>query len=504
MDLTDEALDALARRVLLDAARRSCAGEAPAHDFSPAFSRRMKKLLRRAGHPVRWRLVRAAACLLLAAALGGGSLVAFVPAARAAFTGWVRELYETWFVYRRAGAARPIPENTVYCADWVPAGYRQRTAPVPGSFVRALYEDADGRILNLSYLTGAQSASLNVEWEGAEVCPVQVGGLAADLYRNPEDGPSILVWTDEERDAVFWLAGALPEADLLRMAESVRLSDPLPRAYRITWLPLCYGGYCVAGETGGEGWKETVYESSEVSVAFGYGPPARAPQGEGTARTVTVHGQPAPLYASGGEYLLRWTPAGEEDAVLWLRGNILPEELVQLAESVEVDLSRYSDMAEIQTAEVVEGPTLPAVARALDGTFTARVEAFARRDAAAGVYMPRDYVDMVRNTCKHRVSPRRITAIRRVSALLDAIEPEEGLRQRVVSLFGPFYTASIDTSGRFTTVHICDERGVMIAAYQSGTDMWTEVATAEEMQFNYLTTQIYAAAHRKAKAAEGG
>ena len=39
--------------------------------FSPAFERKMKKLIRRADHPIRYRIAQAAACLLLAALLSG-------------------------------------------------------------------------------------------------------------------------------------------------------------------------------------------------------------------------------------------------------------------------------------------------------------------------------------------------------------------------------------------------------------------------------------------------
>jgi len=69
ISLTERALDELARRVMLDAARQEYGeliDEQPEHDFSPEFERRMKKLIRRADHPIRWRWMwvgRAAALL---------------------------------------------------------------------------------------------------------------------------------------------------------------------------------------------------------------------------------------------------------------------------------------------------------------------------------------------------------------------------------------------------------------------------------------------------------
>ena len=55
--------------------------------FSSAFERKMKKLVRRADHPIRYRIAQAVACLLLAALLSGCTVLAVSPEARAAFVG---------------------------------------------------------------------------------------------------------------------------------------------------------------------------------------------------------------------------------------------------------------------------------------------------------------------------------------------------------------------------------------------------------------------------------
>lgn len=87
--------------------------------FSAPFERKMKKLIRRADHPIRYRIVQAAACLLLAALLSGCTVLAVSSEARAAFVGWVREVYEEWFVYRYTGKDQTAPENVVYCPTWI-------------------------------------------------------------------------------------------------------------------------------------------------------------------------------------------------------------------------------------------------------------------------------------------------------------------------------------------------------------------------------------------------
>ncbi len=67
-----------------------------------------------------------------------------------------------------------------------------------------------------------------------------------------------------------------------------------------------------------------------------------------------------------------------------------------------------------------------------------------------------------------------------------------------MSLFGPFYTACISVGYHSTIAHICDERGVMIASYNSDNKDWTIVPTAEEMQFQYEANQIYGNAYQEA------
>ena len=70
--MTDQALDSLARRVMLDAARLEYGDlieELPEQDFSPEFERKMKKLIRQADHPVQHRCLRAVQLAALLAAL---------------------------------------------------------------------------------------------------------------------------------------------------------------------------------------------------------------------------------------------------------------------------------------------------------------------------------------------------------------------------------------------------------------------------------------------------
>lgn len=508
--MTDQALDNFARQLLLDAARQEYAAllaDAPEHSFSPAFARKMKKLIRRTDHPVRHRLTQAVACLLLAALLSGCSLLAFSPTARNALAGWAREVFSPWLIYRHSGEAQPALEDAVYRPAWVPPAYQEVLAPETGDFVRILYETQEGSLLRFSYLKGSASTALQVEWEGAVVRPVTVGALPGELYQNAEDGPNILVWADAEKDAVFWLTAPLEEAELVKIAASVE-PHPMPKRYRVSWLPVQYGGgFFLAEEHTSPGRGERTYEGNDaLTVTFGYSndkendPPY--PEKYGPPEPVQVGDAPAALYRApeaDGQHLLVWDN-DDGSVVLWVRAALPAEVLVQVGESVIPDLNDLTGTMEISTFEPGTEPLLDEVKEALDDGFLAQVEAYARRDASVNYYMQPDYNHMVKDYQTQHISPQRDEAIARVAPQVERLMAEGAPGEQILSLFGPFYSASISVRQHAATAHICNEYGEMIASYNSGTGEWTMVPTKAEMQFSYETTQIYFAAYRAARA----
>ena len=163
------------RRVLLDVDCQQY-GDAidglPECNFSPEFEKKMQRLIRRADHPIRYRVAKAVACLLLVALLSGCTALAISPEVRAAFVGWVREVYETWFVYRYTGEEQPTLEDTVYLPTWVPEGYAEIVSPQTGTFVRTQYENSAKELLTISYMKGTETSSLNwsISILSAKVC----------------------------------------------------------------------------------------------------------------------------------------------------------------------------------------------------------------------------------------------------------------------------------------------------------------------------------------------
>lgn len=493
------------RRVLLDVDCQQygeAIDELPECDFSPEFEKKMQKLIRRADHPIRYRVAQAVACLLLAALLSGCTVLAISPEVRAAFVGWVREVYESWFVYRYTGEEQPTQENTVYFPSWVPDGYEEIVAPQAGTFVRTQYENSKKDLLTVSYLKGTETSTLNVEWDKATVQQSLVGNLPADLYLNPDDGPNILVWTDTEKDVAFWITAPLAEEELVRIAESIQGSAPMPKRYCVTWLPLNYGGYYIASEMEVDGTGETVYENDfGFSITFGYSNDTiSVPYPDGTASSAYVADREAELYPAvkeDGDKTLIWTT--EDGDTLWVQAPLPDEELIQIAENVIVKVNQFADLMELQVSDL-EAPLLESVEQALTSSFVTKVAECARQDAQAGHYMSEDFNVLLKNQKALYISPERGSAIDRIAALADALYQEGRYGETIVSLFGPFYTASVSVGYYNTTTHICNEQGVMIASYHTDNKEWTIVPTAEEMQFDYVVRQIYMEAYQTARA----
>ena len=342
--MTDYELDKLARRVTLDAARLEYGSlpEEP-HPFSPAFERKMKKLLRRGRHPVWYKTLHAAACLLLALLLSGCAVLAVSAEAREVFAGWVREVYENAFVYRFYGEEQGESNaDTAYRLTWLPEGYREAERPDLAGMGNVLYRDDAGGLVVLGYATNPEAFSLSVYPEHAAVRKTQVHGRPADLYLDEQEGNrNLIVWTEEETGQFFYVSGPQGEDELVKMAESVEKVEKTA-VYRPSWVPEGYfqvsvmelDGYGVLSYRNGEKGMLTIsyehdFEAGVLALFNGE---------EGVdASSVFVGEYPADLYldrVEGNSNNLVWV---DEDSgvFFWIAGTPDGEELIRVGESLE-------------------------------------------------------------------------------------------------------------------------------------------------------------------------
>ena len=339
--MTDYELDKLARRVMLDAARLEYGGlpEEP-HPFSPAFERKMKKLLRRGRHPVWYKTLHAAACLLLALLLSGCAVLAVSAEAREVFAGWVREVYENAFVYRFYGEEQGESNaDTAYRLTWLPEGYWEAERPDLAGMGNVLYRDDAGGLVVLGYATDPEAFSLSVYPEHAAVRKTQVHGRPADLYLDEQEGNrNLIVWTEEETGQFFYVSGPQGEDELVKMAESVEKVEKTA-VYRPSWVPE---GYRIIHATEGDGVTFFVYrDDSGAQISFTCFKSGGAVQVTGdngaVYQKVRVNGRSADLYMDRDPEeanALVWMDASGE-SIFSITGILSGEELVKIAESLE-------------------------------------------------------------------------------------------------------------------------------------------------------------------------
>lgn len=200
------------------------------HEFSPRFQRKMAKLLRRVEHPIRYRVMRTAAAVLLAIMTLFGAVMAVSPDARAAVVRWVRSVFLEFSQYssNATNANDDTDGNTTeptvyeYCLSVIPDGYRELRAVDRLDGKTYMYVNDVGNILQFTYAHGAAEHSLFIEAENYECRSGMVNGLPADIYLPySESETSVIVWCDTEADVIFQIFAYAEQTKLVEIAETV-------------------------------------------------------------------------------------------------------------------------------------------------------------------------------------------------------------------------------------------------------------------------------------------
>lgn len=190
------------------------------HEFSPEFEWKIKTLIRKTKHLIIYRTMQRVALVVLAVALAGAAWLTVDVEARAAFIGWVKEVYETFFVYRYEGSDMDA-DPARYHLTWIPEGYQEVFADLADGEGSAVYMDENGQYMHFTYVSNPDSSNVFVVTEGTTRSVVSVSGYHADFFasEDPEISNAI-AWTDDESCA-FFISGFLSKEDLIKIAENV-------------------------------------------------------------------------------------------------------------------------------------------------------------------------------------------------------------------------------------------------------------------------------------------
>ena len=216
--MTDEALDLLARRVLLDALRSEWEhGNETTVLFMPSkkYQQQMRDMLadpqgwcKRKFRPM-WKIaLRRVAAFFLTALVGVSAWLAVDTQAREAFFGWAKEAYEHSIVYRimPTDTAQTLPHCEL---TYLPAGFGARSNIYEDeTLYTCIYEDSDtGSDFIVFYML------LNEELQTELLTNQQpehllINGVSAEYYGPSEESDTgNLLWIDNEMGVFCTLQG---------------------------------------------------------------------------------------------------------------------------------------------------------------------------------------------------------------------------------------------------------------------------------------------------------
>lgn len=235
--MTDQELDSLMRRVLMDAIRKDEEAEIEETDsFTPSrkHQRQMKKML---ADPLKWmrnktkpvwkKFAQKVAVVLLIVSVSLGGVMAVSPTVRAAVIRWVTEWYETHIVYFFSGEANS-EELLKYEIANIPETFVETDRIENTSSVSIFYEDNCGGVICFDYVYMHQGGATLVITDDQDVIAVSINGLPGQLVLPTEKDATTtaaLIWIDNETNIQFVIETTLNEDAIISMAESVRVKE---------------------------------------------------------------------------------------------------------------------------------------------------------------------------------------------------------------------------------------------------------------------------------------
>ena len=186
------------------------------HTFSPGFERKMKRLMARAEHPVRYRAMRYAAAALLVVVTVFGGVLAVSPEVRAEVGSWFKG---DAFISSPSGKV-PVAERKDFCLTWIPEGYTYYDVMETSFGKTYFYIDENDRFLRFIYLYDGKSYAMV---EGYEHKQVLLGDVQADIFLDPTgEHSNEIIWKDPNGDVCFIISAFMEEEQLIRLALSVK------------------------------------------------------------------------------------------------------------------------------------------------------------------------------------------------------------------------------------------------------------------------------------------
>lgn len=191
------------------------------HQFSPDFEKKIKRLTRKARHPIIYHCLRNIASFLLIIIIGFCGVLAFSSDARATMFGWVKEQYRSFYEYFFEGEIAD-QEKTTYSPSWLPEDCKLVTSYKTSGGEVHIYSSAQESLIQFSYISDPDAEKLYMDGVDADKKTVMINGYPGELYISQNDEKTNnIVWLDESQTVLFSVSGDYSEEILIKIAENV-------------------------------------------------------------------------------------------------------------------------------------------------------------------------------------------------------------------------------------------------------------------------------------------
>ena len=198
------------------------------HTFSLRFHRKMRKVIRKAEHPVLYQFARKAAAIVLIIFLGFVTLIAVSPSVRADVVGWIKEKYETFYEYYF------IDENFIswheytYCIDPIPEGYILISSTCNEGHGKFIYSDNSEYIVRFTYCSDLSATKLFNETQEMTIKNSKIGLENTDIevyYSSVNNGDCSIVAYLKEEKTICQISGKAEIATLLEFLKNFKINN---------------------------------------------------------------------------------------------------------------------------------------------------------------------------------------------------------------------------------------------------------------------------------------
>lgn len=191
--------------------------------FTHRFQRKMKRLIHRAEHPARYRVMQKVASIALVIFIGFMTILAISPNARAAFFGWVQEQYDAFTKYYFEGTVPEDPTIYKYELSELPDGFEEFSRnEIPDETTIFYANYTTNQIMHFTYSQKADKADYFIKSGEFSSSTVYVNNTMACFYEayNATQA-NILVWENSSSNTFFCISAFLDSDSIIQIAEKI-------------------------------------------------------------------------------------------------------------------------------------------------------------------------------------------------------------------------------------------------------------------------------------------